>query len=136
MGKQTRSYIYLINKTGANSVKGTLAAAHDTIDDAYELVPIGDPDPLGVVVSDGVADGGLVKIQVTGIAEVFFVGNVTHGYFARMTTGADSGAAAGKAIAEAIPTSPFASDKHFQEIGHCLQSRTGAGLARVIIHFN
>jgi len=42
----------------------------------------------------------------------------------------------GNAIAGAFPTSPFATDKHFQELGHSMQSRTGAGLARVNLRFN
>jgi hypothetical protein len=25
---------------------------------------------------------------------------------------------------------------HFQEIGHCIETRTGAGLARCVLHFN
>jgi len=29
-----------------------------------------------------------------------------------------------------------ASDKHFAEVGHLLESRTGPGLAKTLIHFN
>jgi len=42
----------------------------------------------------------------------------------------------GQAKSEAVPTSPFATDKHFSEIGHVLESRTGEGLAKVYLDFN
>ncbi|KKL90587.1 hypothetical protein LCGC14_1903210 [marine sediment metagenome] len=35
-----------------------------------------------------------------------------------------------------IPTSQFATDKHFMEIGHILENTGGAGLARTVLHFN
>ena len=42
----------------------------------------------------------------------------------------------GQALSEALAAPPFATDKHFYEIGHVLESRVGAGLAKCILHFN
>lgn len=128
--------IRLTNKTGAASVKGTLVTPHDTIDGAVILVPVNRPDIIGAMYDTGVADGSECWVVISGIADVMFCGSVVAGYFARMTVTADTGDQAGYAIAEALPTSPFATDKHFQEIGHCLQARTGSGLAKVCLHFN
>ena len=73
---------------------------------------------------------------VSGIADVYFVGNTTRGYLARTFITGDAGYVTGQALSEAVPTAPFSTDKHFCEIGHILSSRTGAGLARVNLHFN
>ena len=128
--------VRLTNKTGAVSVKGTLVDAHTTINNAFKLVPVNEPDCIGAVYDSGVADGSECWVVVSGIADVMFVGNTTAGHFARVTVTADTGDQAGYAISEAVPTSPFATDKHFQEIGHVLEARTGSGLAKVILHFN
>jgi len=42
----------------------------------------------------------------------------------------------GQALSEELPASPFTDAKHFYEIGHVIEARTGAGLASVILHFN
>lgn len=93
------------------------------------------PDPIGVSLSS-VTAGQQVWIVCSGIADVLFNTSVTAGYLARGYISADSGYVAGTALAEAVPTSPFASDKHFYEIGHCLETKSTSGLAKAIIHFN
>jgi hypothetical protein len=128
--------IRLLNKTGAPSVKGMLVAEDATTDDAFHLTPLDAPDIIGAVYEAGVADGALCWVVVNGIAEVYFAGNTVHGQFARMIKTGEPVAAAGVAIAEALPTSPFATDKHFMEVGHIIQSITGPGLARIVMHFN
>ena len=92
-------------------------------------------DPIGAFLESGVPDGEEAWIVVSGIAKVYYIGSTTHGQFCRVLVAADGGSA-GQAIAEAVPTPPFATDKHFQEIGHCIESRTGAGLAKTVLHFN
>lgn len=129
-------YINLINKTGGVSVKGTVVEPSSTIDLAVNKIQQGIPDPIGVIYEDGVADGELVKVVISGIADVLFIGSTTRHHFARGFVAAEAGFVAGKAISESIPTSPFATDKHFYEIGHVLESRDGAGLAKVMLHFN
>jgi hypothetical protein len=128
--------VWIINKTGAPSWKGAVVETHATVADAADLIGVGDPDPMGIVYDDGVADGELMRIVISGKAEVFFIGSVSLHQFARVTNSGDVGNAPGKAIAEAVPVSPFAIDKHFLEVGHVLESRVGAGLALTLIHFN
>ena len=65
-----------------------------------------------------------------------FIGDTTCGHIARGFIGADAGYIAGYALSEAYPTPPAASDKHFYEIGHVIESRVGAGLAWCVLHFN
>lgn len=128
--------IILTNKTGAASVKGTLVQPSNTTANAVKLAAVGEADISGVMYEDGVPDGSSCWVVISGIADVFFVGDVVLEYMARLCASGDTGAANGKAISEAVPTSPFATDKHFQEIGHCIEARTGAGLAKVVLHFN
>lgn len=127
---------WVINDTGAPSVKGTLCEVSAAVDNAVDILGIDDPDPMAIVYDDGVANGGLIRIVFSGRAEVLFVGSTNAHDFARNVVAADVGAAAGSAIAEAVPVPPFSTDKHFMEIGHVMETRVGAGLALVNLHFN
>ena len=126
--------VRLKNGTGGNSVKGNVV--HITSDDTVVLAPQGEPDPIGVFLDSDIPDGEYAWIVMSGIAEVYFIGDSTAGHLARTFVAADADFVIGQAKSEAIPTSPFATDKHFCEIGHVLQSRVGAGLAKVLLHFN
>jgi hypothetical protein len=131
--------VKMINKTGGVSVKGTVVDPYEAaaIDGAVRKIVKDIPDPIGVIYDDGIPDGQDVWVVVSGIADVYFVGNATRGHLARGFITADGASyVAGQALSEAVPTSPFATDKHFYEIGHVLESRTGAGLAKCILHFN
>lgn len=80
------------------------------------------------------------------ICEIFCVdatagnaGNPSRRWHARGSiTGdhADVTGTAGKAACEALPTSPFSTDKHFLEAGHLMKGRIGAGLVLCNTHFN
>lgn len=126
----------LTNRTGGVSVKGTVVCASSTHDLAVAKIIVNDPDPFGVILEDGIADGDLVKVVMYGIAEVLFIGNTTRGHFARGFITGDAGYIAGYVLSEAVPSPPLATDKHFYEIGHVLQSRVGPGLVKVALHFN
>ncbi len=132
--------VSLINKTGAESVKGMLVIPDGSVNSAFALVPVNDPDCMGVIYGDDdgnqVADGVACWIVTCGIAKVLFQAATTRNHYARITVTADADDAAGKAISEVLPTSPFANDKHFQEIGHIIESIGAAGLALVVLHFN
>jgi len=133
--------IKLTNKTGGTSVKGYLVSPYDAsaIDLAFALTPDDTPDIIGVIYGDddgnGVADGAECWVVVNGIVDVYFDGAVARGEFARAQVTADGGTI-GVAANEAAPTSPFSTDKHFQEVGHIIETTGGTGLARCIIHFN
>jgi len=124
------------NKTGAASIKGYCVTADGTTKDAVKLVPVQEPSCIGVFLDSGVPDGEFAWVVVSGRAYAYFWDSTVMGYLARTGLTADTGETAGMAMSEAVPTSPFDVDKHFCEIGHCLETRTGAGLALVNLHFN
>lgn len=127
--------VLMTNKTGAASVKGTVVAVNENFNNAVKAVLIDLPNAIGVIYEDGVADGEEVIVILSGVAETLFVNNTTAGHLARVTRSDDSVSANGKAISEAYPAPPFASDKHFMEIGHVIETST-SGTAKVILHFN
>lgn len=128
--------VKLTNKTGSNSVKGYCITSDSSNNEPFILVPIDAPSCMGIVYEDGIADGSLVWCVVSGIAEVYFWGSTTRGHLARTGLSVDTGEVAGQAMSEAYPTTPFATDKHFCEVGHVLETRSGAGLAKTVLHFN
>jgi len=131
-----RTVVTLINKTGAPSVKGEVVCASNTTNNAVRKIVIDQPDPIGVFLDSGVPDGQMARVIFSGVAEVYFIGSTTRGHLARGFVTGDAGYVSGQALSEAVPSPPFASDKHWYELGHLLESRTGAGLARCVIHFN
>ena len=129
--------VKMTNKTGGVSVKGEVVTAGFSVDNSVIKTVVDVPNPIGVFYESGVADASEAWVVASGIADVYFVGNTTRGHLARGFLTADGGSyVTGQALSEALPTTPFASDKHFYEIGHVLESRTGAGLAKTILHFN
>ena len=131
--------VKMTNKTGGASVKGEVVTVYSStsIDKAVSKIVVDIPAPIGAFYESGVADGSEVWVVISGIADVYFVGNTTRGHLARGFLTADGGSyVLGQALSEAVPSSPFASDKHFYEIGHVLESRTGAGLSKCVLHFN
>lgn len=131
--------IKLTNKSGGATVKGEVVKGYSAsaINNAVDKIVVDVPNPIGVFYESGVADGAEAWVVVSGIADVYFVGNTTRGHMARGFLTADGASyVTGQALSEAVPTSPFDVDKHFYEIGHVLESRTGAGLAKTVLHFN
>lgn len=129
--------VKLTNKTTAASVKGEVVHSNSGQNNSVIKAVKDVPDPIGVFYESGVADGQEAWVVVSGIAEVYFVGDTTRGHLARGFLTADGASyVSGQALSEAVPSSPFSDDKHFYEIGHVLESRTGEGLAKCILHFN
>lgn len=129
--------IKVTNKTGGASVKGEVVQAGDSVNASVIKIIVDQPDPFGVFFESGVVDGQEAWVVVSGIADVYFIGNTTRGHLARGFLTADgAGYVTGQALSEAIPVSPFSDDKHFYEIGHVIEARTGAGLAKCVLHFN
>lgn len=131
--------ILLTNKTGANTVKGEVVTPSGTTTSAVKLIIKDYPDPIGAFYESGIADGQEAWVVVAGIADVYFVASTTMGYVARGFLTADGASyVPGQALNEAVPTGSPAvvTEKHFYEIGHLLETRVGAGLAKVVLHFN
>jgi hypothetical protein len=123
----------MTNKSGAASIKGYVVAASTATTNSVMLSPVDGYNPIGVFLDDGVPDGQLAWVVVSGLAYVYFFASTTFGYFARVPLTADTGEGAGKA---ANLSTPADATTHFGEIGHILETRTGAGLALVNLHFN
>lgn len=128
--------VRMINKTGGISAKGQVVCAASGVDVACQLIVKDAPDPIGVIYEAGISDGSPLWVVVSGIAEVLFWNAPTRKHLARGSVGTEAGYETGKVISEAIPSSPFATDKHFYEIGHVLETKATPGLAKVLLHFN
>lgn len=128
--------IKLVNRTGAISVKGYAVTPSDVYDNAVKKIVVDVPNPIGIVYESGVADGSTMWVVVAGIAEVYFANTPIRGHLARGFVASDVGYVSGQLKSEAFPTSPFATDKHFFEIGHVLETKAVPGLAKTVLHFN
>lgn len=130
--------VKLTNKTGAVTVKGHVVTVYNAtaINNAVAKTIVDVPNAIGVFYESGIADGQEAWIVTSGIADVYFGSSTTRGHLARTTITGDAFTTAGYALSEAVPSAPFATDKHFCELGHVLESRTGAGLAKVNVHLN
>lgn len=127
--------VRVINKTGGASIKGYIVEVSNTTDMGVKYTDDDDIDPFGIVYDTGIADGEYIWVIVSGIAEVYYGVAVTRATFSRVPVVAD-GLASGQAMNEALPVPPFSTDKHFQEIGHPIESIGAPGLAKTILHFN
>ena len=120
--------VKLTNNTGVSSVKGRLVEADNTDENSYKTADANATDVIGVVYNAGVADGSEVWIVVAGIAEVLLdAGGCVH--HDRLISSATAGSADVWNVGGAVAT-------HFQEIGHAIETVVGAGLAKVVLHFN
>lgn len=131
-----RNMIKLINKTGANTVKGSIVSASLTTDLAFVL-NTEQANAFGIVVDNGIADGQLAWIQTGGLAEVLLEDGTasTRGNFVFAST-IDGRANATQQIPDGgtIPSI----NEHFNEIGHCLESKVAGTnvLCKIAVHFN
>jgi len=128
--------VTVINKTGEDSVKGKAVDTESTVNNGVNLVEVGGFDAVGIIYDSGIADGEEMRIVVAGVAEVLYINAATRGYFARINISADADDVPGGVISEPLPSPPLATDKHFREIGHVIETIASPGLAKTIIHFN
>lgn len=129
--------IKLTNKTGADTVKGTLVCTHTTIDSAVE-VESDEYDTIGVFLDSGIPDGEEAWVTIYGMAEVL----LADGKGSTSGNWVISDEADGRADATQ-PTPPNAStlaelQEHFKEVGHCLETKEAGTnvLVKCILHFN
>lgn len=124
-------YITLINKTGSNSVKGTIVIASTTIDNAVDIAPVNSDNPIGIVLEDGISDGSPVKVVVSGKAYVLLANSVAskRGYWCEV-----SSTQAGR-MSQLPNPNPVT---HWAELGHSLESKAAGTnvLSLVVLHFN
>ena len=127
--------VKLTNKTGAVTVQGQLVKADTATNDAVVITGVDDSECFGVFLEAGVAIDAEAWVVVSGIAEVAMKDNTaaTRGNWVEASTEAG--------YADATNASPTAAPKHFDEIGHCIETVAAGGagthiLARCILHFN
>lgn len=119
--------IKVTNKTGSPTVKGQLVIASTVTADAFATAPASSDEVIGIVYEAGVADGSEAWIVGSGKADVLIdAGGCVIGD--RLV----SSATAGSADVNNLPIAAV----HFQEVGHSFETRVGAGLARLTVHFN
>ncbi len=120
--------IKMTNKTGSNTVAGQLVQTDTTTNDAFATSGANSDDTIGIVLEAGVSDGSQAWVVISGIADVLMDGGgSTRGD--RIISSATAGSGLVWNVGGAVAT-------HFQEIGHCIETRGGAGLARCVLHFN
>jgi hypothetical protein len=132
------------NKTGAASVKGTLVTTGSenfgVVTCAWISGTQGAPTCIGAIYEDGVADGDLVWVVISGPAQVLLQDSTpaTVGYFAK--TSDDSGSNGRADCQNAAPIGGFLTvdNDHFQEIGHVMETKSAGVdvLCWVNLHFN
>ena len=122
------------NKTGGNTVKGTVVSASDGTDNSFKA-QADEFDTIGVVAEAGVADAAEAWIWLNGsICQVLWKDgqSATREYVA---LAADTD---GRAYNVAVPTSNPVVAEHFKEIGHVLETK-GSGTDVLVLchlHFN
>lgn len=128
--------IEMTNKTGANSVKGTVVSIYTAtaIDKAFKLCEVDAADPIGIVYDAGIADGSACRVVIMGAADVLIEAGSTIAHRSWLRS---PNATAGRGYLDSTPGGTSTTD-HFREVGHCLEAKTNTGstLARCILHFN
>lgn len=122
------------NATGAASIKGTVLTPSSVTAGGVDVASADAYNSVGIMYSDGVADGGDVWVVVSGMAYVL----IKDGTAAILNGWVEVSDVAGRANASGAVPSPPTDSNHFQEIGHCDQA-VEAGtdqLARIYVHFN
>jgi len=130
--------VWLINNTGAVSVKGTIVTASNVADNGFIVNPADVPAAIGIVAVSGIPDGEGCPVIISGKAQVLLQDNTiaTRAYWVKVS---DTQNGRANAVNQMPPGGTItALEDHMSEIGHCLQS-VSAGidkLAWIILHFN
>jgi len=118
--------VWLMNKTGAASVKGEILEGDSAVADAVEQSDANCLNAFGITYESGIADGEYMWVVVSGRCQV----KMDAGGAAlqdRFITSATAGRAD-------VSNSP-ATAVHFQEIGHSIGTAAANALCWAIIHF-
>ncbi len=126
--------IRVTNKTGAATVKGKIAETSEAVNNAVALAGIADTEAMGIFYDADVADGDECYVVVSGLGEILLDDNVAAVHGNWMACGTEEGYAR-------TSTSPAAAPNHFEEVGHCIESKSAEGegthiLCMCSVHFN
>ena len=125
--------VKMTNKTGAESVKGSIVSLSTGTDNAFALAAIGASGVVGVVYEAGIADAAECWVVVKGIAETLFTNNITHGMYARAPIANDNDKVAGRAVGAEIPANTFNTDAYLARFGFVMESKAAGALAKVLL---
>lgn len=126
--------IRLTNRTGAPSVKGEAVIASGANDNSFIQAIAGAVDVIGAVYEAGIANGSECWVVKAGIAEGLVS---TDGGAAGSTRGNWVGMSSTQAGRfDMTNASPPAAPTHFEECGHCLETKAAGALAKFVMHFN
>ncbi|HKL74137.1 MAG TPA: hypothetical protein VJ903_04525 [Clostridia bacterium] len=111
-------YEMFINDTGSSSVKGTIVYVSPLFDNAVSIAPPQTSAAIGVIYEDGVPKGSMVKVVVSGKAQVLLKDNnaSVRGYWCGVSD------VPGRMYQLAYPADFY---EHFRQIGYSLEQKSG-----------
>lgn len=123
-------YVKLTNKTGVASVKGSVVQPNANAN-SFELTEGDCLECFGVVYENGIADGAECKVVYGGRVQVLLKDDTASATKNWVQTSDVAGRA------DASGASPAAAPQHFQEIGHCIETKDAGTdvLAFTMLHF-
>lgn len=128
--------VYMVNKTGAPSVKGSCVTAGEAVQNSFVL-ETSQFAAIGYVYEDGVADGSLCLVVKAGKAKALLKDGTaaTRGYLLRPSSDTPG------CVEAVVPSGGIgaqATADHFKEAGHCLEDQAAGVnvLALASLHFN
>jgi hypothetical protein len=105
-----------INKTGADSIYGTIVEQSDTVDQAVKAATTNSELPMGVMFSAGIPDAGLCLFVESGLTECLLT-DATAGVLGQIIL--TSATVAGRGTSTASPGHAAA---HWREVGHVMKA--------------
>lgn len=127
--------VKLVNKTGANSVVGSLVKAGTGVDESFILSATTEYGHCGVVYEGGVPDGSSCWVVVAGVAEVLVDDSqaVSRGDFIVSSTSTAGRVDVGSGGPGVVPDS-----EHFREVGHAITGCTAGTdkTFKLLLHWN
>lgn len=116
--------VRMLNQTGGASVKGTVVEPQSGAVEnrGVKAITADDPDLVGVIYESGIADGSLMWVVVSGMAQILLQDSTagTRGYWSRA-----SASQAGRVNStSAVPPGGGVTelDIHVREVGHCAET--------------
>lgn len=127
----------LINKTGSNSVKGTVAEADDAVDQAFDVIPANEPDPIGIVYESGVADGSEAWVWMPGSLCQVLLEDGTAATRENWVYISQTDAGRADATNSTPPGGTISAlEDHFEELGHAAETQGSGTDVLALIHFH
>lgn len=124
-----------LNSTGAESVRGSIVEASDSVENGVELLGADALDGVGFVLESGIPDGDPMPVGSTGLLPALSENDVPAVLHAWVRS---SETVAGRVTTNNAVPGPPTNTNHFFECGHCNQVHAGGTDIVVMVygHFN